>query len=440
MAKNEKAVKTPANNNEIKAAVAAMLVAAETLKKVYLLIVAGGNGTRLFPISNVDCAKQFTTCGDTGLSFLGVTVKRYVSLGLDPKHVIVLVCTDRQHELANEKLAELKEMTGIDVPQANVYQISQKYGYAGAMVEGVRYIHGIDNDSIVISTPADQYVEVDAEFGRVVSMAIKSAEKHPTIIGVKTTDLNIMVGCGHAIYDRGKVSKISKESVPDRVVEIIDFVEKPDKETANLLLAAGNSAVNTGINVFRSAFVAKKFQDYDLEKGELATDVFMEQLGKKVLAIGFFRWEDCGTLKSLRKICTLGKTHHNATIANGSYVERTDCMNSLFVTTSEADLYATNCEDVAVCIERIRSKLYIAVVALEDSQKVRELAESYREGDLVLSSDYSVAGARNNLVVASNCSTEIIVGFCGLIVCGYIVNAVKTKKGRYLISVSRQKS
>ena len=98
------------------------------------------------------------------------------------------------------------------------------------------------------------------------------------------------------------------------------------------------------------------------------------------------------------------------------------------------NLWPTNVKDAAVVLNEIGGKIFVAVVALEESQLVRELAEDFQKNENILSNDYSVK-ARNNIVTDTNFSDDIRVGFVG--VTGYIVTALKKPNGDIDISVSR---
>ena len=64
-----------------------------------LLVIAGGQGTRLWPISHKDCPKQFTLVNPNE-TFIQATVKRYYEVGVKPENVYVVVTNEKQHALA----------------------------------------------------------------------------------------------------------------------------------------------------------------------------------------------------------------------------------------------------------------------------------------------------------------------------------------------------
>ena len=183
------------------------------VKNVFVLIIAGGIGSRLVGIGSNDVPKQFTVCNEAGETWIQATVKRFLDLGILAKNVVVITTNNGQTRLAEEQLV------GLGVYSSRIHQIANNYDYAGAMIKGAEFIKQIDKDAVIINTPADQYVIADDNFKATMVKAIKAASSGiPTLIGVKTTDLNLIKGCGHAIYDPDDLGETKK---------VIDFVEKP---------------------------------------------------------------------------------------------------------------------------------------------------------------------------------------------------------------------
>ena len=110
------------------------MIKENTGNHLWLAVIAGGQGTRLFPLSNEHCPKQFCQL-DNDNTFIQATVKRFYEIGVKANHVIVVTTTDRQTELA------IKQLTPLGVISPNIYQIEARYGYAGAMVKAAEFIY-----------------------------------------------------------------------------------------------------------------------------------------------------------------------------------------------------------------------------------------------------------------------------------------------------------
>ncbi|MDO4871083.1 MAG: sugar phosphate nucleotidyltransferase [Candidatus Saccharibacteria bacterium] len=378
------------------------------MNKVWLSIIAGGQGTRLFPLSNDSCPKQFCALNEKE-TFIQATAKRFINLGIDAEKIVVIVTNDNQYNLAKQQLLPL------GILSVNIYRIPASCDYAGAMVKATEFIAAhADEDAIVINTPSDQYIAEGEEFTKTIYEASSSAAKGDmTIVGVRVTDLVTTMGCGHASYDPKEAGKIKT---------VTGFIEKPKQEEAEKLLRESNSACNTGINIWSVKTLMDATKEYRGSSKRLKTDELMECFNVIKLSIGKFSWYDCGTLKSLYDISKKTPNHKNASF--GDKIDRTDCYGSLFITIDGVKIYAAGVEHTAVIVNEINGKIVVAVVKLDDSQKVRELAEDYKANKKFLTADFSV-GARNNRVSRTNMSKDISVGFVG--VNNYTVTVLKDK-------------
>ena len=385
-------------------------------KHVWVAIIAGGQGTRLFPISHTNRPKQFCRL-DKRNTFIQAVIENFTGLGIKPTHIVVVTTSEHQTELAKEQVLPR------GVLSQNILEISPSFGYAGAMVKAAEFISMLDPEAIVINTPSDQFLVADEDFGSTIDAAIEAAKaSQPVIIGVKVNDLVTAMGCGHALY----------EEVEAPCFPVTGFVEKPKREEADRIMRQGNSACNTGINVWRVATVLSSTEGIRLVG--LATDDFMKLLGELKIAVGNFEWHDCGTLKSLYEVSKKTPNHKNASLGNGSF-ERNNCRGSLLYASRGMELRVTGAKDDAVIFTIINEKPIIVVAKLAESQRIKDLAEDYSRHEAFLTDDFSF-GARNNVVLGSNVSDELIVGFVG--VENYAVYVHKRSDGTLEAAVSKQ--
>lgn len=384
-------------------------------KDLYVALIAGGQGTRLFPMSHDLCPKQFCAL-DSAQTFIQATARRFIDFGVKSSNVVVITTNPNQSQLAKAQLLPL------GVLSQNIYEIEPHFGYAGAMVKAAQFIQDLsEGDAIIINTPADQYIVADENFSETMNDAVASArDGRPTLVGVKVTDLNTVMGCGHALYNAAEAATCKT---------VTGFVEKPARAEADKLMRKGISVCNTGINVWSVSTLLDAVAGHE---GSLATDTLMELLGSLKVAIGTFGWYDCGTLKSLYDISERTPNHKNASLGQGK-VFRHNCRRSLFVSIKHVEIHASGADNVAVVVNEVNGRMVIAIVNLDDSQKVRDLAEDYQQHKEFLTDDFSV-GARNNRVSTTSVSEEIRVGFVG--VRDYTVTAVKYDDGKFVVIVS----
>jgi len=390
----------------------------EFLEHVWVAIIAGGQGTRLFPLSHPERPKQFCQLTEKD-TFIQSVIKNFTWFDIPATRFVVVTTNQCQTDLAIEQTLPR------GILSQNILQISPLYGYAGAMVKAAEFIYNLDPDAIIINTPSDQYLKLDDSFATAIDNAIVAAKKgRAVVVGVKVNDLVVATGLGHAVFD-------PKDKSP--CPAIMNFVEKPDKKEANRLMRAGNSAANTGINVWAAQTVLEATAALDTSHG-LATDVLMSHLGSRLdLSSGNFVWHDCGTLQSFYKILPKTPNHKNATL--GIHVERYDCRNSLFVCAEEGYiLCATGFRDVSLVVATIEDRTVAVAASLAESQKVKQLAERYDEHREYLIEDFSF-NARNNIVMRGNVENAF-AGFVG--VENVIIHFYKQPDGRIRIHASQQ--
>lgn len=386
-------------------------------KHTWLAVIAGGKGTRLFPISNPDKPKQFCQLNSKN-TFIQAAIDNFTGLGIKPNHIVVITTSDSQTEWAKTQVMPR------GILSQDIYQIDPDWGYPGAMYQATKFISMLDPDAKVICTPADQFLEsTDDDFEYAIKVALREADNgFPVLIGVKVNDLVTAMGCGHAIY----------EDNDKGCYTITEFVEKPNATVADRIMRRDDTACNTGIAVWSADALLGAVDETEVRG--IGTDEFFAKFDKCKIAVGSFTWRDCGTFKSLYEISKKTPHHKNASLGDGTF-ERIRCRRSLLYATDGMDLSVSDAEDDAVIFTTIDDKPIVVVAKLSDSQSIKELAEDYAKHEKFLKKDFSF-GARNNIVLGSNISDELIVGFVG--VKNYAVYVRKRANGKFEAAVSKQ--
>ncbi len=211
------------------------------LKNNYSVILAGGVGTRLWPLSTEAFPKQFVDPFGTGKSFLKMTYDR-----------LAAICPDDQTLFLTNKRYEdliLSEIPGVTSSQ--VLSEPCMRNTAPALALASYKMWKLNKDAKLLICPSDQIILKEQIFTDAVNKAFSFIEKEDAIItfGVEPT-------CPHTGYGYIKASD------SDRISDVLRFTEKPDVQKAETFLAEGNYFWNSGIFVWSAAYFVKLVQMY----------------------------------------------------------------------------------------------------------------------------------------------------------------------------------
>lgn len=238
---------------------------------LYPVILSGGSGTRLWPLSRAMYPKQFIRFFDDGdPSFLGATLRRLPpSEGFAPP---VLLCNNDHRFLVREEL----ERAGV-TPEA-IYLEPVARNTAPAIAVAALAIAARDPEGVLIVMPSDHVIEDRVAFADAVQRAGPvAAAGRLVLFGIRPTSAHIGYGyirCGAPLAEGGAGA-----------LAVDAFVEKPDEATAEGYLAAGTYLWNSGIFVLH----ARTFLD---ELQHLTPDILSAARGALAKAredLGFLR-------------------------------------------------------------------------------------------------------------------------------------------------------
>jgi len=197
--------------------------------QAFALILAGGGGTRLWPASRRGRPKQLLTLGGAE-SLIAATFAR-VSGVLGRERTLIVTAADQAAEI-RRALPGLPPENLVSEPAAR--NTGPAVGL-GALVAARRA--GEDVRLAVI--PSDAFIADEAEYGRVLKVALDEAAEAIVTVGIKP----IRPETGYGYLERGA-------PVRDGVFEVARFVEKPDAPTAARYLASGDYLWNSGMFFF----------------------------------------------------------------------------------------------------------------------------------------------------------------------------------------------
>lgn len=222
------------------------------MKDNYSVIMAGGIGSRFWPMSVPQKPKQFLDVLGTGKSLIQMTYERL--LHVSPKENIYIVTNKIYKDLVLEQLPDLTPEQVLMEPQRK--NTAPCIAYAAAK------IHAINPNAKLIISPADHLIIQQENFAETIRTAIDAAEMN-RIATIGITPTRPDTGYGYIEFN----AKANRS--PNATVAVDQFREKPDLETAKSFVEAGNFFWNSGIFIWKSETVLEALKNYQPELHKL---------------------------------------------------------------------------------------------------------------------------------------------------------------------------
>lgn len=245
--------------------------------KITPILLAGGQGTRLWPISRKSYPKQFSAIlGE--ISLFQSTVSRFVSRdGLDFEKPITITHSDYRFIVAQQIKAMNQEAGQIILePVAR--------NTAPSVLAAAMHAIKLDSDAILLVSPSDQKVTDITAFHEAIRRAASFAEKGRIVaLGIQPTQPE--TGYGYM--------QVACNS-DSRILKVNTFIEKPDLETAKSIFQDGLHFWNAGIFVARAKDLIGALEEHAPE----LTDNVKSSLEQGVVDLDFMRldceaWKNC---------------------------------------------------------------------------------------------------------------------------------------------------
>ena len=200
-------------------------------ENTHVVIMAGGIGSRLWPLSTPAMPKQFIDVLGTGKSLIRMTMERFLPV-CRPTHFWV-VTSARYVDTVKEHLPEIPDSQILAEPEPR--NTAPCIAYASWKIRA-RY-----PDANIVVTPSDALVMDRDVFTDAIAKALRATQDSEAIVTVGITPSRPETGYGY-IH--------TSEAAPGKVVKVLEFKEKPDLATARQYLADGAYLWNAGIFVW----------------------------------------------------------------------------------------------------------------------------------------------------------------------------------------------
>ena len=216
-------------------------------KNNHLAIMAGGVGSRFWPMSTEEKPKQFIDVLGTGRTLLQLTFDRFEGI-CDPENVWVVT---------NKKYAALVQEQLPEIPAGNIVQEPCRRNTAPCVAYISWRIKEKDPNANIVVSPSDHIVTNSNEFRRVIISALKFTGETDSIVTLGMKPTRPETGYGYIQGDLRTPSARNKE-----VYRVDQFHEKPDLETAKKYLSDKNFFWNAGIFIMSAATIVNAFRVY----------------------------------------------------------------------------------------------------------------------------------------------------------------------------------
>jgi len=293
----------------------------------YAIIMAGGVGSRFWPVSTTDFPKQFHDMLGTGETLIQKTFSRLSNI--IPVENILILTNDKYTNLVTEQLPFVKKENIVTEPAMR--------NTAPCILYASLKIKKQNPNALLIVAPSDHWIEDEIAFVQNVQQAFDFCEKENVLmtLGIKPNFPN--TGFGYIEF-----SHLDNQSIK----KVVQFREKPNYETAKEFLKSGNFLWNAGIFIWSAKAITAAFETFQTEMNQLFLSgmnvyntpneyqfisenyfksenisidyAILEKANNVYVLPATFDWNDLGTWGSLHE--KLEKDKNNNAIVNATVV------------------------------------------------------------------------------------------------------------------------
>ena len=209
--------------------------------------MAGGSGTRFWPVSRASKPKQFLDVADTGKTFIRQTYDRF--LKIIPQENILIVTADKYRDLVTEQIPELDKANLLLEPYAR--------NTAPCIAYATYKLLQRNPEATMVVTPSDHMIEDEETFTHTINYVLDYVSSHDVLmtLGVVPTRPDTNYGYVQACGGRDAFNR-------NEPVEVKTFTEKPDKELAQVFINTGEFLWNAGIFLWKAQTIRQEMEKH----------------------------------------------------------------------------------------------------------------------------------------------------------------------------------
>ncbi|MCB0759882.1 MAG: mannose-1-phosphate guanylyltransferase [Flavobacteriales bacterium] len=345
--------------------------------------MAGGVGSRFWPMSRTAFPKQFHDILGVGQTLIQMTFNRF--LHVCPPENIYVVTNARYKDLVLKQLPQMKEEQVLCEPYMR--NTAPCIAYANAVISKK------NKDARIVVAPSDHLVLKEDDFVTTINLALDVASETPNLVtlGIKPSRPDTGYGYIQFIDD--------PSANHDQVKKVKTFTEKPDIEIARNFLASGDFAWNSGIFIWSlkcideafAKFLPEIYKSFEgtipslgtPEEHDVIDEVYascenisidygiMEKARNVSVVLSDFGWSDLGTWGSLYTHLDLDE-HKNAAV--GKDISMYNCANNM-VYNQSGKLMVLHGLNGYIVVETDKALL---VCKKDDEQKIKQFVNDIK--------------------------------------------------------------
>ena len=347
----------------------------------HVVIMAGGVGSRFWPMSTAECPKQFIDVLGCGKSLLQLTVDRFA--GICPVENIWVLTSEKYAPMVKEQLPMILE--------SNILKEPCRRNTAPCIAYAAWKIKKRFPNANMVVTPSDHFVADVQEFQRVIKSSLNFVADSDAILTLGIKPTRPETGFGYIEAVLGSSSLMNKE-----VFRVDSFKEKPALEIAKAYIAKNNFYWNSGIFIWNVSTIVNAFRIYQspiasvfeslmpyyytAQEQEMVNKVFpdcrsisvdyaiMERADEIFVFPVNFGWSDLGTWMSL--YCNVPKDV-NGNAALGVEAKFADSHNCVVNTTGMKSVVVIGVNDCIVS----ENDGNLLVCRMSEEDRIKEFSE-----------------------------------------------------------------
>ncbi|MDG1753810.1 MAG: mannose-1-phosphate guanylyltransferase [Rhodothermales bacterium] len=339
---------------------------------IHAVIMAGGIGSRFWPMSRRENPKQFLAV--TGADTLIQNTLSRLS-GIVPHENCYVVTNERYVKQTQDQLPS--------IPMENILAEPIARNTAPCIAYAAFKIHQKDPDAIIVVLPADHVIGNVRKFHETLKVSIEAAKEERALVTIGIEPDHPATGYGYIQFDPEDSSK--EDGL--KALFVKTFAEKPNIQTAERFLDSGDFLWNSGMFIWRSDSILEALETHlpdvhsaflPLENVEPSADAtalvtaaykacpsisidygVMEQAAKVYVVPGSFDWNDVGDWKAVYDLADKGKAG-NAIEGNAIVHDASRCLiqagDKLVAVVGVNDLIVVNTDDALLVCHRDSSQ------------------------------------------------------------------------------------